>query len=219
MIAMNPKRADQVDPCPRILRNLWLGLMAIFSAVLTQATAQAQTAAGADRIGIDYGFVTQRYQTSWSDPTLPAGVARGMPPSARRSGMDSVSDNGDESPIPAYTTSDMNSTRAADDTSKAAVLYAIDLGENGMTMVVSTKTSLRPGDCAAMERSGTYFNLRGVNAGFCDPSNQAIITGLRSVNLAAAQRCKRAREQQEVLAVDENQSTTPSDLGILCDGS
>ena len=121
--------------------------------------------------------------------------------------------------MPAYTTSDMNSTRAADDTSKAAVLYAIDLGENGMTMVVSTKTSLRPGDCAAMERSGTYFNLRGVNAGFCDPSNQAIITGLRSVNLAAAQRCKRAREQQEVLAVDENQSTTPSDLGILCDGS
>ena len=216
---MNPKRADQVDPCPLILRNLWLGLMAIFSAVLTQAAAQAQTAAGADRIGIDYGFVTQHYKTSWSDPTLPAGVARGMPPSARRSGMDSVSDNDGESPMPAYTTSDMNSTRAADDTSKAAVLYAIDLGENGMTMVVSTKTSLRPGDCAAMERSGTYFNLRGVNAGFCDPTNQAIITGLRSVNLAAAQRCKLAREQQEVLAVDENQSTTPSDLGILCDGS
>ena len=218
MVAMNPKRADQVDPCPPILRNLWLGLIAIFSAVLTQAVAQAQTAAGADRIGIDYGFVTQHYQTSWSDPTLPADVARGMSPSARPS-MDSVSDNDGESPMPADTTSDVNSTGAADDTSEAAVLYAIDLGENGMTMVVSTKTSLRPGDCAAMERSGTYFNLRGVNAGFCDPTNQAIITALRSVNLAAAQRCKLAREQEKVLADDENQPITPSNLGILCDGS
>lgn len=219
MIAMNPKRADQVDPCPSILCNLWLGLMAIFSAVLTQATAQAQTAAGADQIGIDFGFVTQHYQTFWSDPTLPAGVARGMPPATRTSAMDSVSDNDGESPMPADTTSDVNSTGAADDTSKAAVLYAIDLGENGMTMVVSTKTSLRPGDCAAMERSGTYLNLRGVNAGFCDPANQAIITALRSVNLAAAQRCKLAREQEKVLAVDENQPITPSNLGILCDGS
>ncbi len=216
---MNPKRADQVDPCPRIFRNLRPGLIAIFSAVLTQAAAQAQTAAGADRIGIDYGFVTQHYQTTWSDPTLPAGVARGMPPSAMTSAIDSVSDNKGESSMPADTTIKVNSTGTADNRSEAAVLYAIDLGENGMTMVVSTKTSLRPGDCAAVERSGTYFNLRGVNAGFCDPTNQAIITGLRSVNLAAARRCKLAREKQEVLAVDENQPTPPSDLGILCDGS
>ena len=218
MVAMNPKRADQVDPYPRKLRNLWLGLMAIVSAVLTQAAAQAQTAASGNRIDIDYGFVAQHYQTTWSDPTLPAGVARGMSLSTMTSAMDSVSDNEGESFMPADTTSDANST-GTDDTSEAAVLYMIDLGEDGMTIVVSTKTSLRPGDCAAVERSGTYFNLRGVNAGFCDPTNQAIITGLRSVNLAAAQRCKIAREQQKVLAVDKNQSTTPSDLGILCDGS
>ena len=216
---MNLKRADQVDPCPRMLRNLWLELMAIFSAVLTQAVAQAQTAEGADRIGIDYGFVTQHYQTSWSDPTLPAGVARGMPPSALTSAVDSVSDNESESSIPADSTSDVNSTRTAGDISEAAVLYAIDLGKNGMTMVVSTKTSLRPGDCAAVERSGTYLNLRGVNAGFCDPTNQTIITDLRPINLATAQRCKLAREQQKVLAVGENQPTSPSSLGILCDGS
>ena len=219
MDAMNTKRADQVDPYPGISRNPWLGLMAILSAVLTQAVAQAQTAAGADRIGIDYGFVTQHYQTAWSDPTLPAGVARGMPPSAVTSAMDSVSDNEGEASMPAYATSDVNATGTADDTSEAAVLYAIDLGKNGMAMVVSTKTSLRPGDCAAVERSGTYFNLRGVNAGFCDPTNQTIITDLRPINLATAQRCKLAREQQKVLAVDENQPTSPSSLGILCDGS
>ena len=216
---MNLKRADQVDPCPPILRSLWLGVLAIFSVVLTQAVAQAQTAIGADLIGIDYGFVTQHYQTSWSDPTLPAGVARGMPPSAMTSDGDSVSDNERESSMAADTTSNVTWTGEADDTIESAVLYAIDLGKNGMTMVVSTKTLLRPGDCAAVERLGTYFNLRGVNAGFCDPTNQAIITGLRSVNLAAAQRCKIARERQKVLAVDKNQPTTPSDLGILCDGS
>ena len=216
---MKPKRTDQGDPCPRNNYNLWLGLVAIISLVLTQTAAQAQTAASTDRINIDYGIVTQHYQTSWSDPTLPAGVARGMPPSAMTSAMDSVSDNEGESSMPADTTSDVNSTRIADNTNESAVLYAIDLGENGMTLVVSTKTSLRPGDCAAMERSGSYFNLRGVNAGFCDPTNQAIITALRSFNLAAAQRCKLAREQEKVLAVDENQHITPSNLGILCDGS
>ena len=218
MVAMNPKRADQVDPYPRKLRNLWLGLMAIVSAVLTQAAAQVQTAASGNRIDIDYGFVAQHYQTTWSDPTLPAGVARGMSLSTMTSAMDSVSDNEGESFLPADTTSDANST-GTDDTSEAAVLYMIDLGEDGMTIVVSTKTSLRPGDCAAVERSGTYFNLRGVNAGFCDPTNQAIIADLRSVNVAAAQRCKVAREHQEALAVDESQPSTPSGIGILCDGS
>lgn len=211
MATMNSNRADQGDPCPRNIRNLRLGLMAIISTVLIQATAQAQTLKSAERISIDYGFVTQHYQTTWSDPTLPAGVARGMPPSAMKPAMDSVNDNEGESPMPANVTND--------DTIEAAMLYAIDLGKDGMTMVVSTKISLQPGDCAAIERSGTYFNLRGVNAGFCDPSNQATIMGLQSVNAAAAQHCKAAREQSEALAVEENQTLTPSEIGMLCDGS
>jgi hypothetical protein len=219
MAAMNANRADQGDPCPRNIRNLRLGLMAIISTVLIQATAQAQTLKSAERISIDYGFVTQHYQTTWSDPTLPAGVARGMPPSATKPAMDSVSDNEGESPMPANVTNDASSTGTDDDTIEAAMLYAIDLGKDGMTMVVSTKISLQPGDCAAIERSGTYFNLRGVNAGFCDPTNQATIMGLQSVNAAAAQRCKVAREQSEALAVEENQTLTPSEIGMLCDGS
>ena len=215
---MNPKRANQGKPCPPNVRHLWLGLMVVISAVLIQATAQAQTVASADRISIDYGFVTQHYQTTWSDPTLPAGVARGMPPSAAATPVESVSSNEDESSMPADTTNDANSTETASDTNKAAVLYAIDLGEDGMTMVVSAKTTLQPGDCAAIERSGTYFNLRGVNAGFCDPTNQATIAGLRSVNVAAAQRCKVARAQLDALTVDEKQTPTAGEIGMLCDG-
>ena len=216
---MNLKRANEGKPCLRNVRQLWLGLMAITSTVLLQAAAQAQTVASADRMSIDYGFVTQHYQTTWSDPTLPAGVARGMPPSAVASPMESVSGNEGESSQSPNTTNDANSTETASDTNEAAVLYAIDLGEDGMTMVVSAKTTLQPGDCAAIERSGTYFNLRGVNAGFCDPTNQATIADLQSVNVAAAQRCKVARAQLDALTVDENQTLTASEIRMLCDGS
>ena len=216
---MNPKHANEGKACPGNVRHLWLGLIAVISALLIQATAQAQTVASGDLISIDHGFVTQHYQTTWSDPTLPAGVARGMPPAAVASPMESVSGNEGESSMPADTTKDANSTETASNTNEAAVLYAIDLGEDGMTMVVSAKTTLQPGDCAAIERSGTYFNLRGVNAGFCDPTNQATTADLRSVNVAAAQRCKVARAQLDALTVDENQTLTASEIRMLCDGS
>jgi hypothetical protein len=194
--------------------------LAIIIAVLTQnAVVQAQAAASADRISIDYGVVTQHYQTIWSDPTLPAGVARGMPPSAMTSVIDSVSDTEDDTSVPTDAIIDADSTEAENTIDEAAVLYAIDLGEDGMAMVVSTKSSLQPGDCAAIERSGTYLNLRGVNAGFCDPINQATIAGLLSANVAAAQRCRVAREQLETMTVEENQALTESEIGMLCDGS
>lgn len=217
---MNPKCANRGNPCAPSIRRGWPGLLAIIIAVLTQnAVAQAQAVASADRISIDYGVVTQHYQTTWSDPTLPAGVARGMPPSAMTSVMDSVSDTVDDASVPTDAIIDADSTEAENTIDEAAVLYAIDLGEDGMAMVVSTKSSLQPGDCAAIERSGTYLNLRGVNAGFCDPINQATIAGLLSANVAAAQRCRVAREQLETMTVEENQALTESEIGMLCDGS
>ena len=216
---MNPKRANTGKPRPRNVRHLWLGPVAVISSILIQATAQAQTVKSADRISIDYGFVTQHYQTTWSDPTLPAGVARGMPPATMTPPIDNVSDNEGQSYKPADSTNQPNSTETANDTNEAAVLYAIDLGEDGMTTLVSSKTSLQPGDCVAIERSGTYFNLRGVNAGFCDPTNQATIAGLQSVNVAAAQRCKAARAQLEAKSFEEDQTLSESEIGMLCDGS
>lgn len=197
-------------------RLLWSGLLALISAVLTQSgAAQSPPAASADSISIDYGIVTQLYGTTWSDPMLPAGVPRGMPPSV----LSRLSENGDQSSLPAEAANDAISTGIANDTSEAAVLYAIDLGEEGMTMMVSAKTSMLPGDCVAIERSGAYYNLRGVNLGFCDPSTHATIARLRSINLAAAQRCQAAREQLEMIALEENQTPTPSEIGMLCDGS
>jgi len=86
-------------------------------------------------------------------------------------------------------------------------------------MVVSTKTSLQPGDCAAIERSGTYFNLRGVNAGFCDPTNQATIGPSVSQCGRRAALQGGPRTTRKALAVEENQTPTPSEIGMLCDGS
>ena len=136
---MNPKYANRGNPCAPSIRRGWLGLLAIIIAVLMQnAVAQAQAVASADRISIDYGVVTQHYQTTWSDPTLPAGVARGMPPSAMTSVMDSVSDTEDDTSVPKDAIIDADSTEAKNTIDEAAVLYAIDLGEDGMTMVVVT---------------------------------------------------------------------------------
>ena len=217
---MNPKCVNKGNPYAPSIRGGWPGLLAIIIAMLTQnAVVQAQAIASAERISIDYGMVAQHYQTTWSDPTLPAGVARGMPPSTMTSVMDSVRDTEGESSEPTDAIIDADSTEAENTINEAAVLYAIDLREDGMTMVVSTKTSLQPGDCAAIERSGTYFNLRGVNAGFCEPINQATIARLQSVNVAAAQRCKAAREQLDLIALEEPQTLAFSEIGMLCDGS
>lgn len=217
---MNPKHADKGDPYALSIRKGRRGLWAIIIAMLTQnAAVQAQAVASPDRISIDYGVVTQHYQTTWSDPRLPAGVARGMPPSAMRSVMDSVSDTEGESSVPADVIIDANSTETEDTISEAAVLYAIDLREDGMTMVVSTKTSLQPGDCAAIERLGSYFNLRGVNNGFCDPANQVAITRLQGHHIAAAQRCKEAREWLATLDFVDSGAPSPGEIGMLCDGS
>lgn len=217
---MNPKCGNEGNPCGPSIRRGWPGFLTSIIAMLTQnAVAQAQAVASADRISIDYGVVTQHYQTTWSDPRLPAGVARGMPPSAMRSVMDGVSDTEGESSVPTDVIIDANSTETEDTISEAAVLYAIDLREDGMTMVVSTKTSLQPGDCAAIERSGSYFNLRGVNNGFCDPANQVAITRLQGHHIAAAQRCKEARERLATLDFVDSGAPTPGEIGMLCDGS
>jgi len=216
---MNAKRANKGNPCPTNIRRLWPERLAIISVVLASAAAQAQTVASADRINIGYGVIAQHYQTNWSDPTLPAGVARGMPPATMLSAISRVSDNESGAFVSTDTANDAAPTETADDGSQAAVLYAIDLGNDGMTMVVSAKTALLPGDCVAIERSSAYLNLRGVNSGFCDPTNQATIMRLQSANAEAAQRCKTAREQLEVIALEAPQTPASSEIGMLCDGS
>ena len=199
----------------------WLGAVLTVGSVASLsagvALAQSDGSSNAKSISVQFGQVTQHYLTIWSDPTLPAGVWRGMPP-------DQFEENtaDDASPTTNASEQDMapsSSEENPEEPADEAVLYAVDLGEGGMTMIVSAKRVFRPGDCVAVERSGNYLNLRSVNLGSCDPTNQATIDRLQSVNVAAAQRCKVAREQLETMTFEENQAVTPSEIGMLCDGS
>ena len=177
--------------------------------------AQSQASINSEGISVNYGRVTQHYQTRWSDPTLPAGVLRGQPPSVlsnlNETGADAPSDVGADSLSPSAETED----QSVED----AVLYVLDLGVDGMTMAVSTKHAFKPGDCVAVERASNYLNLRGMNRGFCNPDNHAMIMRLRSNSVAAANNCRRAREQQVLEAAVENLALKREAIGMLCDGS
>ncbi len=164
---------------------------------------------------MDYGKVTQHYLTHWSDPTLPAGVLRGQPPYA----LHNLNETGAKAPSNLEAATSSPRAEIADQSDENAVLYVLDLGMDGMTMAVSTKRTLRPGDCVAVERANNYLNLRGINRGFCNPDNHAMIMRLRSNSVEAANRCRRARERQVLEAALENLALNREAIGMLCDGS
>ena len=178
------------------------------------ASAQQAAATAQRPITIQYGLIAQHYATSWSDPSLPAGVTRGTPPSPH----DSVPAN---DTIRNTQVLGKNPAQVPDDTSRPedpAVLYAVDLGSDGMEMILSAKSTLRPGTCIAVERSGTYTNLRSVNTGYCDATNAVTVAGLASVNEAAAQRCMTARRSEADESTNASLPLQPSAMAILCDG-
>ena len=177
--------------------------------------AQSQTSINSEDISVNYGRVTQHYQTRWSDPTLPAGVLRGQPPSV----LSNLNETGADAPSDAGAGSLSPSAETADQSGEHAVLYVLDLGLDGMTMAVSTKHAFKPGDCVAVERAKDYLNLRGMNRGFCNPDNQATMLQLRPDNIAAAKRCRTAREQMLLGSVVDNPALNLEAIGMLCDGS
>ena len=177
--------------------------------------AQSQTSINNGAISVNYGRVTQHYQTHWSDPTLPAGVLRGQPPSV----LSNLNEPGADAPSDVEAGSLSPSAETADQSGEDAVLYVLDLGMDGMTMAVSTKHAFKPGDCVAVERANDYLNLRGMNRGFCNPDNQATMLQLRPDNIAAAKRCRMAREQLLSGSVVDNLALNLEAIGMLCDGS
>ena len=202
--AQNNRMGGQRSPRVSIAAAL-LCLAAPLHTVAQEATATAQSA-----MTIQYGFITQHYATTWSDPSLPAGVARGTPPtpSAAPEIDDARDDDVEASEI---TIPDERPLLEA-----PAVLYSVDLGDDGMEMILSAKTAFRPGHCIAVERSGSYTNLRAVNVGYCDASARETVFRLQSANQAAARRCMLARQSQQA---ELEPPLEPAELAILCDGN
>ena len=177
--------------------------------------AETGTKQNLDAISVTYGRVSQHYLTAWSDPTLPAGILRGLPPLSASAATPGLS----ESPTALEGANKTPSPEVEENLLDPAILYALDRGEAGMEMVVSAKTTLQPGQCVALERSGDYVNLRGVNSGFCDPMSQATIAQLQTTHNATARRCRAARQQFTTDAGSEEATLTRAELGMLCDGS
>ena len=202
--AQNNRMGGQRSPRVSIAAAL-LCLAAPLHTVAQEATATAQS-----DMTIQYGFITQHYATTWSDPSLPAGVARGTPPtpSAAPEIDDARDDDVEASEI---TIPDERPLLEA-----PAVLYSVDLGDDGMEMILSAKTAFRPGHCIAVERSGSYTNLRAVNVGYCDASARETVFRLQSANQAAARRCMLARQSQQA---ELEPPLEPAELAILCDGN
>ena len=191
--------------------HIGLALALLFMAVPTSSMAQQSAATAQSPLRIQYGLVAQHYATSWSDPSLPAGVARGTSPTPPlEPGVDDAR-NDDDIEASEITIPDERPLLEA-----PAVLYAVDLGDDGMEMILSAKTALRPGHCIAVERSGSYTNLRAVNVGYCDASARETVFRLQSVNQAAARRCMLARQSQHA---ELEPPLEPAELAILCDGN
>ena len=190
----------------RLAPHIGLALALLFMSVPTSSTAQQSVATAQSPLRIQYGLVAQHYATSWSDPSLPAGVTRGTPPTP--SAAPEIDDDVEASEI---MIPDERPLLEA-----PAVLYAVDLGDDGMEMILSAKTAFRPGHCIAVERSGSYTNLRAVNVGYCDVSARETVFRLQSVNQAAARRCMLARQSQQA---ELEPPLEPAELAILCDGN
>ena len=194
--------------------NQPLALIHLIGSLALVASIQSLAALASSAVTVSHGWVTDHYLSHWEDPNLPVGVLRGLGP--RDQDMTTHSPDLDQSETDGLEPSRSEETTALRD--HTAILYTLDLNERGMQMVVSTKTTLQPGDCAALERTDEVINLRRVSPAFCDPANQEIVKRLLSLSIERAARCIASRE------ADATQPTMPAvqertvELAMLCDG-
>lgn len=193
-----------------------LGIALVLLSLFAPSTSEAQQSVTSvqKQIAIQYGRVAQHYRTSWSDPTLPAGVTRGAPPPINIS-PDGLTASGNN----ASGTFQMQEPDDSSEFTGPAILYAVDMGDDGMKMILSAKTTMLLGNCIAVESSGNYTNLRSVNLGYCDPANQETVSRLKLADEAAARRCMMARQSQQTNSPEARRTLTPAELAMLCDGS
>ena len=154
---------------------------------------------------IEYGAVANYHLVEWDHPQLPINILRGASPAA----VEDV----DEA-IAAASSLDTSQTLTNDrddldqqDTPAAlpAVLYEIDLGEQGMLSVISAQLSVEPGHCAAIERGQDYLNLRRVHLEFCNPTNRPLPPSLTRHHQEIATLCHTIKRQPA--SADETDQT------------
>ena len=167
---------------------------------------------------IEHGTVATYHRVEWDHPQLPINILRGAPPSAVEDGNGAMA---------AANSSDSSQTlmEGRDDVTGQdvpetlpAVLYEIDLGEQGMLSVISAQLSVKPGHCAAIERGQNYLNLRRVHPEFCDPANQPLTPALMRYQRDIATLCQATKNQPPTADEVDEAARHIAQVSMLCDG-
>ena len=167
---------------------------------------------------IEYGIVATYHRVEWDHPQLPINILRGAPPAP-------VGDS--KAAMAAANSSDSSQTLTegrGDVTGQdvpetlPAVLYEIDLGEQGMLSVISAQLSVKPGHCAAIERGQNYLNLRRVHREFCDPANQPLTPALTRYQRDIATLCQATKNQPPTADEVYEAARHIAQVSMLCDG-
>ena len=167
---------------------------------------------------IEYGTVATYHRVEWDHPQLPINILRGAPPAAVGDGTAAMA-AADSSDSSQTLTEDRNDLTGQDVLETLpAVLYEIDLGEQGMISVISAQLSVKPGHCAAIERGQGYLNLRRVHPEFCNPANRPLSPPLTRYHQDIATLCQTTKNQPtETDKVNEN-ARHIAQVSMLCDG-
>ncbi|MDB2642956.1 hypothetical protein N9Y37_00760 [Luminiphilus sp.] len=167
---------------------------------------------------IEYGTVATYHRVEWDHPQLPINILRGAPPVAVGDGKGAMAaaNSSDSSQTLTEGRDDLTGQDVPETLS--AVLYEIDLGEQGMVSVISAQLSVKPGHCAAIERGQDYLNLRRVHPEFCNPANQPLTPALTRYHRDIAALCQTTKNQPtEADKVDET-ARHIAQVSMLCDG-
>ena len=193
-------------------------LLSMFVLLVPMGVTQSLAAEVMSIISIEYGTVATYHRVEWDHPQLPINILRGASPAA-------VGDA--ETAMAAANSSDSSQTLTEDRNDLTgqdvpetlpAVLYEIDLGEQGMVAVISAQLSVKPGHCAAIERGQDYLNLRRVHPEFCNPTNQPLTTPLARYHQDIAALCQTTKNQPTQADKVDETARHIAQVSMLCDG-
>jgi len=167
---------------------------------------------------IEYGTVATYHRVEWDHPQLPINILRGAPPAPIEDGKAAMAAANSSDPSQTLTEGRGDVTGQDVPETLPAVLYEIDLGEQGMLSVISAQLSVKPGHCAAIERGQNYLNLRRVHREFCDPANRPLTPALTRYQRDIATLCQTTKNQPTTADEVDEAARHIAQVSMLCDG-
>ena len=193
-------------------------LLSMFVLLVPMGVTQSLAAEVMSITSIEYGTVATYHRVEWDHPQLPINILRGAPPAAVGDGTAAIT-AANSSDSSQTLTEDRNDLTGQDVLETLpAVLYEIDLGEQGMISVISAQLSVKPGHCAAIERGQGYLNLRRVHPEFCNPANQPLTPPLTRYHRDIATLCQATKNQPTKADKADETARQIAQVSMLCDG-